>query len=435
MNSNFVVKLALSTAFVAVPAMTATSAGAGSTSKEFAKKASPEKAFQWARKAEQAVAKGKNDRALQFAEMAVEAQPQNKDYRALLARVYMANGRFVSAERTLIDVMELGQVDPRTVISLALCQIAQGNTEGAVSLIDSHRAILPVSDFGLTLALAGRSGEAINILNEAVRVDGATSRTRQNLALAYALDGRWRDARIMASQDMAQDSVNERIAEWAQFARPNAHTLRIAGLLKVRPDMSDSGQPVRLALNSTAPAALAMADTAPAAPSFEALAVAPAPEVTSPVSESGDLAASESNAMLAQAAPTEPKPEAPLIRTSTTPAKLAIADVPASRPASTGGTHLVQLGAFSTAAGAQAAWNKYSARFGALRGVKSASTTVTVNGRKLTRLSAIGFGSAASANATCSKIKSQGGACFVAPNKGSQSVRMAQTASSKIATR
>ena len=431
MNSNFVVKLALSTAFVAVPAMTATAAGAGSTSKEFAKKASPEKAFQWARKAEQAVAKGKNDRALQFAEMAVEAQPQNRDYRALLARVYMANGRFVSAERTLLDVMELGQVDPRTVISLALCQIAQGNTEGAVSLLDSHRSILPVSDFGLTLALAGRSGEAINILNEAVRVDGATSRTRQNLALAYALEGRWRDARVMASQDMAQDNVNERIAEWAQFARSGAHTLRVAGLLKVRPDMSDSGQPVRLALNSMPPAALAVADVAPVAPSFDSLDAAPVANAAEAIGES--------NVMLAEAAPVQSKPEAPLISTSAAPVKLAIADVPASTrtptSASSRSTHLVQLGAFSSSAGAKAAWNKYSSRFGALRGVKSANTTVTVNGKKLTRLSAIGFSSAVSANATCNKIKSQGGACFVAPNKGPQSVRMAQTASSKIATR
>lgn len=97
-----------------------------------------------------------------------------------------------------MDVIELNQVDPRTVISLALSRIAQGNTESAVALIDSHRSILPVSDYGLTLALAGRSGEAIQILIDAVRDDSASARTRQNLALAYALDGRWRDARVMA---------------------------------------------------------------------------------------------------------------------------------------------------------------------------------------------------------------------------------------------
>lgn len=441
MNSNFVVKLALSTAFVAVPAMTATSAGAGSTSKEFAKKASPEKAFQWARKAEQALVQGKSDRALQFAELAVEAEPQSRDYRALLARVYMAKGRFVSAERTLMDVMELGQVDPRTVVSLALSRIAQGNTEDALSLIDSNRAILPVSDYGLTLALAGRSGDAVMILTDAVRNDAASSRTRQNLALAYALDGRWREARVMASQDMSQDNVNQSIAEWAQFARPGTHTLRVASLLKVRPDMSDTGQPVRLALNSPAPAAFAMADAAPAAASFESLSPAPAvaelAAVEPPLSSaSAGFAAAEATVELAQA-PAEPsqKANAPLIRASVAPAKLALAEVPVSKAPSFGKNHLVQLGAFSSAAGAKAAWAKYTARYGALRGFEPTSSTVTVNGRKLTRLAAMGFGNVATARITCQQIKAKGGACFVVPNGTTQSVRMAQTGRSKIASR
>jgi D-alanyl-D-alanine carboxypeptidase len=440
MNSNFVVKLALSTAIVAVPAITATSAGAGSTSKEFAKKASPAKAFQWARKAEQAVAKGKNDRALQFAELAVEAEPQNGDYRALLARVYIAKGRFASAERTLMDVMELGQINARTVVSLALCHIAQGNTESAIALVESNRSIVPVSDYGLTLALAGRSSDAVSILTDAIRTDSATSRTRQNLALAYALDGRWREARIMASQDMGQDSVNERIAEWAQFARPGAHTLRVAGLLKVSPDMADSGQPVRLALNSAAPSALAMADSAPPAAAPEAFLTAPvttelAAVEPTPVAQSNGFAAVEAAVQVAQEMPARMSNEAPLIRASTAPTKLAQVDLPESSTAQAVGTHMVQLGAFSSAASAQAAWNKYTARFGALRGLKSASSTVTVNGRKLTRLAAIGFGNAGSASATCSKIKMQGGACFVVPHKGAQPFRMAQKPGTKIAAR
>ena len=423
MNSNFVVKLALSTAFVAVPTMTPSVAGAGSTSKEFARKASPEKAFQWAKKAEQAIAKKKHDRALQFAEFAVQAEPQNRDYRALLARVYMAKGRFVSAERTLMDVIELGQVDPRTVISLALSRIAQGNPEAAVAFIDSQRSILPVSDYGLTLALAGQSGAAIRILTDAVRNDSASSRTRQNLALAYALDGRWRDARVMASQDMAQDDVNQRIAEWAQFAQPGAYTLRVAGLLKVRPDMTDMGQPAHLALNNSAIPALAIADAAPAAPAFDAL----------PTDSATELAAIEP-VLVAESAGVATV-EKPIIRGANAPVKLGLADVPASRPAFVGKSHLIQLGAFSSAASAQAAWKRYAARYGALRGLKSVSSTVTVNGRKLTRIAAMALGDGASASATCRQIKSQGGACFVVPNTGTLPVRMAQGGKLKIAVR
>lgn len=452
MNSNFVVKLALSTAFVAVPAMTASAAGTGSTANASANKASPQKAFAWAKKAEQALTKGKTDKALGFAELAVQADMQNRDYRGLLARVYMAKGRFASAERTLMDVMELGQVDSRTVISLALARIALGNTDSAVLLVDSNRSILPVSDYALTLALAGRSADAVNILTDAVRTDSATSRTRQNLALAYALEGRWRDARIMASQDMSQDNVNERIAEWAQFARPGAHTLRVAGLLKVRPDMSDTGQPLRLALNSVDPVGFAQADVAaPAAPEFAD--VAPTPEVAAalelaavgpaPVSDSVGFAAVENYVKVAEATPSEPAYEAPLIKASDGPAKsgvvapvkLALADVPAAKTPAVAGSHLVQLGAFSSVANAQAAWNKYAKRYGALNGFESASSTVTVNGKKLVRLAAMGFGNASSASATCKLIKSQGGDCFVRTNGGAQNVRMANATGRRLAAR
>lgn len=448
MNSNFVVKLALSTAFVAVPAMTASAAGSGSTTKESAHKATPEKAFLWAKKSEKALAKGKHDRALSYAELAVGAELQNRDYRALLARIYMAKGRFASAERTLMDVMELGQVDPRTVISLALTRIAQGNTESAVLLVNANRSILPVSDYGLTLALAGRSADAISILTDAVRTDSATSRTRQNLALAYALEGRWRDARIMASQDMSQDNVNRRIAEWAQFARPGAHMLRVAGLLKVRPDMSDTGQPAALALNGAAPVGLAQAELAPVemAPSMPALSTAVTELVAigpAPTSESAGFAAAEAAVEMADNTVTVPAYEAPLIRATQGPAKtevvapvkLAMSDVPAPRRAAVNGSHLVQLGAFSSTASAQSAWGKYAKRFGILDGFESASSSVTVNGKKLVRLAAMGFGNAATANAACTQIKAQGGACFVRSLGGSQPVRMANGNGRKLATR
>lgn len=447
MNSNFVVKLALSTAFVTIPTLAATNAGIGSTAKVSANKAGPEKAYGWAKKAEKALAKGKNERALTYAELAVEADMQNRDYRALLARIYMAQGRFVSAERTLMDVIELGQVDPRTVISLALTRIAKGDVDSAVALVEANRAIVPVSDYGLTLALAGRSGDAVNILTDAIRTGSATARTRQNLALAYALDGRWRDSRVMASQDMAQDKVNERIAEWAQYARPNAYTMRVAGLLNIRPDMDDVGQPVRLALNSPAPVGLAQADvqaatvySAPEQPAVELAAIGPAP-----VADSAGFVTVEADVKMADATPVAtPVFEAPLIKAQAGPAKsasapapfkLALSDVPAPKPKSVAGTYLVQLGAFLTSENAQAAWGKLSKRYGVLNSHSAGRSTVTVNGKKLTRLAATGFGNAASANATCKQIKAQGGACFVRSVGSEAPVRMANNQSRRIAAR
>ncbi|NJM50370.1 MAG: hypothetical protein HC843_05305 [Sphingomonadales bacterium] len=218
-------------------------------------------------------------------------------------------------------------------------------------------------------------------MSDAIRQDNATARTRQNLALAYALNGRWREARIMAVQDMPQDRVNDRITEWAQYARPGAYETRIAGLLKVTPQ-SDAGQPVRLAL-ANAPAALASA--APVAPaqslaeeaSEELAAIGPAPVA---MVKGFDAPEEKNVAVVAASKPAPIQPieipasdNAPLIKApvgpskaaavqpaakAKEPAKLALADVAPKAPATrnVSGTHLVQLGAFSTTENAKKAW-------------------------------------------------------------------------------
>lgn len=461
MNSKFMIKLALSTAVIGATTMGCTNAGISSASKATSVSASQKKAQTFAVKAESALAKGQLDKAVSFAESAVEFDMQNRDYRALLARGYMAQGRFASAERTLMDVMELGQVDPRTVVSLALSRIALGKVESAVSLVEANQSIIPAGDYGLTLALAGQSKEAIAVLTDAIRAGNDNARTRQNLALAYAIDGRWQDARLMATQDMAQPEVSLRIAEWAQYARPNAYETRVAGLLNVTPRV-DGGQPVRLALSSV-PATLAQAEVAPevvidaapveiaaveveastAAPVVELAAVGPAPTAES----APGFAAVEADTKIAGVVPTavfeSPLFEAPLIAASVepvktveaAPVKLALADVePAKAPAAVAaGTHIVQLGAFSNASNAQAAWSKFSKRYSALQGFDSASSTVNVGGKQLVRLAAMGFDSKSAANAVCSKIKAKGGDCIVKSAGGDKPVRLASAFGNRAA--
>ena len=137
--------------------------------------------------------------------------------------------------------------------------------------------------------------------------------------------------------------------------------------------------------------------------------------------------------------------EAPLIKAQDGPSKaaapvaaalvkLALADVPAAAPTKVAGTHVVQLGAFSSPAAAERAWNLYSKRFGVLNGFGSANSKVTVNGKTLVRLAATGFGNAATANAACKQIKAMGGVCLV-KNNGGQPVRLAASRGRRVAAR
>ena len=128
--------------------------------------------------------------------------------------------------------------------------------------------------------------------------------------------------------------------------------------------------------------------------------------------------------------------EAPLIKAPETPAKsveaapapkpvkLALADTSSESP-KPAGKFLVQLGAFSSAGNAQKAWNQYTRKHKILNGFSSASSTVNIKGKTLTRLAASGFGNYQAAAAACSQIKKAGGDCVVKTVGGSAPVRMA----------
>jgi len=134
--------------------------------------------------------------------------------------------------------------------------------------------------------------------------------------------------------------------------------------------------------------------------------------VPAPVYEAPLIKAPEGPAKAVEAAPA-PKP-----------VKLALSDTP-TPAAKVSGKYLVQLGAFSSAANAQKAWSQYSRKHKVLGGFTSASSTVTVKGKSLTRLAAAGFGNYQAANAACRTIKASGGDCVVKSVGGSSPVRMA----------
>jgi Flp pilus assembly protein TadD len=156
--------------------------------------------------------------ALELGERAVENSPRDAGFRALLGNIYLASGRFVSAEAAYRDSLSLVGSQPAVVLKLALVQIGLGKNEEAINLLYSAQDQLDVSDTGLALALAGRPAQAIELLDPAARSLGADSRLRQNLALAHAFSGNWDQARTIAAQDVSADQLDQRIAEWMTIA-------------------------------------------------------------------------------------------------------------------------------------------------------------------------------------------------------------------------
>ncbi|MBB6123480.1 SPOR domain-containing protein [Sphingobium subterraneum] len=363
-----------------------------------------------AAKVEKALAERDGAKAVLLAEAAVAGARDNAAYRTLLGRAYLASGRFASAQTAFQDALALGSKDTRTIVSLALVQTAQGQASAARDLLTSHMDVLPAADYGLAMALAGDSNEAIRVLGQAIHDPAAGAKERQNLAYSYALAGRWNEARLMASQDLAPLDAAQRVANWAQLAQPGAESARVLAMIGVQPVAVDGGIPAQLALVapvSAQPVEVAAAEPAPAPVAEAAPAPAPLPAI----------------------AMVQPIPDAaPMIRAPQAPMRQPVAQRSAetlsrafARPAayfgpvnaSQGSTWVVQLGAFDTPAVAQDSWQRMARHSRTVAQFPVVTSSITVRGRVFHRLAVAGFANRQGAKQLCSTVRAQGYSCFV----------------------
>ena len=399
---------------------------------------------------------GKVSKAVGLAEAAVAGSPRDGSYRALLGQAYLNDGRFASATAALTEAVELGATDGDTILSLTLAQIAQGKNPEAVALLTEHRDTVPASDLGLALALAGDSEGALYVLSDAARAPDAGARTRQNLALAFALSGRWVQARVLASQDLSIAKVEARMAEWSKLAEQPNSQIRVASLIGTKAQQ-DAGMPVRLALSNfndtqmAAPPAveLASADPAPVAayaPPPPVLADAssairsvelPMPQRTAdgvvPVTELPQPKAA-GNVIFADAAPYRAAPRVEgegRIRPAQKQAlELATVLIPKAMgfDAKKPNGWAVQLGAYDSLGIAKEKWGSLKKRNGSLANFPASSHAATVKGRTFYRLTVNGLATRADATSLCNELKAHGQTCFIRAMGGAEAIQWASKA-------
>jgi Flp pilus assembly protein TadD len=371
-------------------------------------------------KAQTALARHEGPVAIGYAEGAVALMPQSAEYRMLLGQSYLQGGRFTSASRAFADTLQLSPTNGKAALNLALAQVATGDWQAARQTLAANAAIIPAPDRGLALSLAGDTAGGIALLTEVARSSETNAKVRQNLALSFALAGRWQEARVVAAADMAPADVDARLEQWALFAQPATASDQVASLLGVRA-VADAGQPVALALN-------APAQVVPGAPEQALAAVQPVatPSEAVPVEVASAPTAGFSKVSfgprqeVVQALPTMMlRPENGPIKVASTPEStgrgMATAAYEVKAPAT--GNWYVQLGAFESAGVARDAWGRASRRFAMLAGHSPNGMTFKANGEDFYRLSVGGF-SRSAADTMCRQYRAKGGACFVRQGAG-----------------
>lgn len=386
-------------------------------------------------KAQKALAARDAAGAVAAAEAAVRAVPGNAAYRQILGRAYAAGGRFASAETALADAMTLGNDDSRTIVTLALVQVGLGRNDAARALLAANMDKVPAADYGLAIAIAGDAAEGVRILSQAIHDPSADARTRQNLAYAYALAGRWKDARVLAGEDLDALAANQRIAQWAMMSDPALAPQRVATLMGVTIDAADTGLPAALALAPAAPAdMLAEAGSAVPSPAQQIAAADPVPApvpAASAIIETATavpvIRASERPARFAVAPKKRPdfivegqgvqsKPRGKALAAGPgTPAPAAkVQQVALIKPATGNASPwVVQLGAYDSAAIAREKWMSMARVNDTLAAFPVLTSQVSVKGKPFHRLAISGFSSRADAVTLCHSVQAQRGQCFV----------------------
>lgn len=389
-------------------------------------------------KAQTALAKRDGPAAIGFAEGAVAVMPQSAEYRMLLGQSYLQGGRFASASQAFADTLQLSPTNGKAALNLALAQVATGDWQAARRTLATHAAIIPALDRGLALSLAGDTAGGIALLTETARSPETSAKVRQNLALSFALAGRWQEARVVAAADMAPADVDARLEQWAQFAQPANASDQVASLLGVHA-VADAGQPVALALNAPAP-------MMPGAPE-QALAAADLVRVEGPV----EVAAAPTAAPVAGFSKVSfgPRQEvvqalpAMMLRPAGGPIKVASAATPTGRgiasaayqvKAPVTGHWYVQLGAFDSAGVARDAWGRAAKRFAVLAGYTPNGMNFKADGEDFYRLSIGGF-SRSAADSMCRQYRAKGGACFVRMGAGDAMAQWLRKPGMQLASR
>ena len=398
-----------------------------------------------ATRAQFALEKGDYATAVDLAERAVAGSPRDAGFRGLLANTYFASGRFASAEAAYKDSLALLPNQPQLILKLALVSIAQGKSTEALAQLEAARAYLDPSDYGLALALAGQPGSAVGVLEQAARAVGADARVRQNLALAYALQGDWAAAKTVAGQDVPADQLNARMHQWMTFAKPVRASDQVAALTGIAPAAADPGQPSRLALapqpTRTAAAAPVVVPVAEPEPVMvaEAPAPAPAPKDYAAVAAPEPIPAPSPVVAAATPAPAPvadaPKPapkrvaakaKAPAAKPGLSPRAATLVHKASFPKAMRGNSKsVVQLGAYASRSFVGTAWNNIAKKYPALLGYSPATARFASDKGTVYRLSVQGFASDGDARDFCAALKRAGGNCFVRSVAGDAPVRMA----------
>jgi len=253
-------------------------------------------------------------------------------------------------------------------------------------------------NLALSLAMGGRSGEAVQLLRPLASDPGASRQVRHDMAAVLTMGGNRAEAETILSKDLAPQEVREALDGYA--------TGRSAAPVKAGPA---GGNPPPPAQSTTSVQNAALVQTAVPTATIAPLPAAPQTQTTASAQSAASAPASVPvpAAQPAQATPAVQPPEPAPTQTARTEQVAASRIVPP-------GTLQVQLTAAASEDAAQAEWRRLQQQMpDAISGRQPSIVRAEREGRVFWRLRTAGFADAGEATAFCERVHTAGASCIV----------------------
>jgi Flp pilus assembly protein TadD len=155
---------------------------------------------------------GSRDRALEVLSAAFRANPTQGEIAAELGRLALDMGRPEIAMQTLRVGEAQGVKDWKTLSAQGTLRAKQGKHAEAqqyylAALKEKPDAVSVINNLALSYALDGKADKSEALLRKAVASGNEDKRVRQNLALVLGLQGKFDEARQVASVDMTEQEA------------------------------------------------------------------------------------------------------------------------------------------------------------------------------------------------------------------------------------
>jgi Flp pilus assembly protein TadD len=160
---------------------------------------------------------GSRERALQVLTASYQANPDNGEISAELGRLALEAGRLDIATATLKTAETKGVRDWKTLSAQGTLHAKQGNHPQAqqyflAALQEKPDSVSVINNLALSYALDGKAGKSEQLLRKAVASGHEDKRVRQNLALVLGLQGKFDEARQVASAVQTADQAKSNMA-------------------------------------------------------------------------------------------------------------------------------------------------------------------------------------------------------------------------------